>query len=69
MDQAVVHASRAPIWVGAIIGGLVGVAGGAHLIVAVPLGFVLGYVLYARNRALSENKQLHSRLGDLLERK
>jgi uncharacterized membrane protein len=68
MDQAIVHASRAPIWVGAIIGGLVGIADGAHLIVAVPLGFVLGYVLYARNRALSENKQLYSRIGDLLER-
>jgi uncharacterized membrane protein len=68
MEQAVVRTSRAPIWAGVICGAIIGLAGGANLIVAVPLGFVLGYVLYARNRTFSENKQLHSRIGELLER-
>ncbi|MGZ9059815.1 MAG: DUF2339 domain-containing protein, partial [Burkholderiaceae bacterium] len=68
MEQAIARTSRMPIWAGVILGALVGLAGGAHLIVAMPLGFVLGYVLYARDRALSDNKQLHARIGGLLER-
>ena len=68
MEQATARTSRGPIWAGVIIGALVGLADGAHLIIAVPLGFVLGYVLYARDQARSDNKQLHVRIGDLLER-
>ncbi len=68
MEHAIARTSRMPIWAGVILGALVGLAGGAHLIIAVPLGFVLGYVLYARDRALFDNKQLHARIGDLLER-
>ena len=68
MEQSSPKISRMPIWVGAIVGTLIGLAGGAKLIVAVPLGLVVGYLLYARNLALVENKQLLKRLGDLLER-
>ena len=68
MEQSSPRISRMPIWAGAIVGALIGLADGANLIIAVPLGLVVGYLLYARNLALVENKQLLKRLGDLLER-
>ena len=68
MDKAVARTSRMPIWVCAIVGALIGLTGGVNFVVGVTLGFVLGYVLYVRNLALSENAQLHSRIGALLER-
>ena len=68
MDKAVARTSRMPIWVCVIVGALIGLSGGVNFVVAVTLGFVLGYVLYARNLALSENAQLHSRIGAMLER-
>src|SRR5678816_284334 len=68
MDKAVARTSRMPIWVCVIVGALIGLTGGVNFVVAVTLGFVLGYVLYVRNLASSENAQLHSRIGGLLER-
>ena len=68
MDNVVAKTSRMPIWVGVIGGALVGLADGISFIVAVTLGFVLGYVLYARNLAWSENARLNTRIGALLER-
>ncbi|MEO8187602.1 MAG: hypothetical protein ABI580_09605, partial [Burkholderiaceae bacterium] len=68
MDKAVARTSRMPIWVCAIVGALIGLTGGVNFVVAVTLGFVLGYVLYIRNLALSENVHLQSRIGALLER-
>ena len=68
MEQSSPRTSFAPIWAGVIVGALIGLAGGAGFIVALLLGFVIGYALYARNLALVENRQLLKRLGDLLER-
>ena len=68
MDKAVARTSRMPIWVCVIVGALIGLTGGINFVVAVTLGFVLGYVLYVRNLASSESAQLHSRIGALLER-
>ena len=41
---------------------------GQIFVVAVTLGFVLGYVLTSPQSGVSENAQLHSRIGALLER-
>ena len=68
MDNALARTSRMPIWAGVIAGAVIGIADGVSFIAAVTLGFVLGYVLYARYLALSENSQLNKRIGALLER-
>ncbi|HVE88061.1 MAG TPA: DUF2339 domain-containing protein [Burkholderiaceae bacterium] len=68
MDNVVAKTSRMPIWAGVIGGAVIGLANGTSFIVAVTLGFVLGYVLYARNLAWSENARLNTRIGALLER-
>src|SRR5688572_10660661 len=68
MENAVARTSHMPIWVGVIVGALIGFTGGLSFVVAVTLGFLLGYVLYARNLALSESSQLNKRVGALLER-
>ena len=68
MDKAVARTSRMPIWVCVIVGALIGLTGGINFVVAVTLGFGLGYVWYIRNLAVSENAQLHARIGALLER-
>jgi uncharacterized membrane protein len=58
-----------PIWIGIVAGSLAGLADGClHLIVTVPIGFLLGYVFYSRDRALRENRQLQAGLDELLER-
>jgi uncharacterized membrane protein len=57
-----------PIWVGVIVGALIGVTGAISFVGGVTLGFLLGYALYARNMALSDSAQLHKRIGALLER-
>ncbi|MBA2412667.1 MAG: DUF2339 domain-containing protein [Burkholderiaceae bacterium] len=66
--QSSPRTSRLPIWAGAIVGTLIGLADGASLIVGLLLGLVSGYALYACKLARVENKQLLQRLGDLLER-
>ena len=68
MENAVARTSHAPIWIGVIVGALIGLTGAVSFLAGVTLGFVVGYLLYARNLALSENAQLHKRYGSLLER-
>ncbi len=69
MAQQSPSASRMPIWTGIVAGSLAGLAdGGLHLIVTVPIGFLLGYLFYSRDRALRENRQLQAGLDELLER-
>ncbi|HKO67076.1 MAG TPA: DUF2339 domain-containing protein, partial [Burkholderiaceae bacterium] len=68
MDNTAARTSHAPIWIGTIVGALTGLVGGISFLGAVVLGFLLGYVLYARNLNLAESAQLHKRIGALLER-
>src|SRR5688572_14287694 len=68
MENAVVRASHMPIWVGVIVGALIGLTSAMSFLAGVTLGFVLGYMLYARNLAVAENGQWQRRYGALLER-
>ncbi|HWL75037.1 MAG TPA: hypothetical protein VNQ74_14300, partial [Burkholderiaceae bacterium] len=68
MENAVARTSHAPIWIGVIVGALIGLTGAMSFLAGVTLGFALGYVLYARNLAIAENAQLQKRYGALLER-
>ncbi|MDH4181698.1 MAG: hypothetical protein OEV46_06770, partial [Betaproteobacteria bacterium] len=63
------RASMAPVWIGAIIGTLLGMATGVlQLIVTVPLGMAVGYLVYARRQAALEYMAWQRRADELVER-
>ncbi|MEP6609604.1 MAG: DUF2339 domain-containing protein [Burkholderiaceae bacterium] len=60
--------SVAPMWIGAAIGVLLGLLHPSGVIVTAPLGFVIGYLMYAREQARVQHRELTGGIGDLLER-
>jgi len=67
MDQESSPVSTLPIWVGGVLGVIVGL-GPAGMFIALPLGLAIGYLLYVRASVRAENAWLRERLNELNRR-
>ncbi len=69
MGQSSRPVSTMPVWLGVAAGFVIAFLHPAvGVVITVPLGFVFGYLFYARGRADEQHKELAARIGDLLER-
>lgn len=63
------RASMAPVWIGAIVGTLLGMATGVlQIVVTLPLGMAVGYLVYSRRQAALEHMAWQRRADELVER-